>query len=61
MDMVNSSAVPFSIALVFIAAVITKVAWGRITAADPASSRNNTRPQLLAAQGTGIGGVGIRN
>jgi sterol 14-demethylase len=51
MDMVNSSAVPFSIALVFIAAVITKVAWGRITAADPASSRNNTRPQPPAVTG----------
>jgi sterol 14-demethylase len=51
MDMVNSGAVPFSIALVFIAAVITKVAWGRITAADPASSCNNTRAQPPAVTG----------
>jgi sterol 14-demethylase len=43
MDMVNSSVVPFSIALVFIAAVITKVAWAKITA-DPAPSCNNTQP-----------------
>ncbi|KXG28752.1 hypothetical protein SORBI_3005G161700 [Sorghum bicolor] len=41
MDMVNSSAVPFSIALVFIAAVITKVAWGRKTT-DLVSSCTNT-------------------
>lgn len=34
--MVNSSAVPFSIALFLIAAVITKVVWGRIITADPA-------------------------
>jgi len=51
MDMINSSAVSSSIALVFIAAVITKVAWGRITA-DPAS--RNTLPHPPAVSGGSV-------
>jgi len=51
MDMINSSAVSSSIALVFIAAVITKVAWGRITA-DPAS--RNTLPHPPTVSGSSI-------
>ncbi|CAD6256639.1 unnamed protein product [Miscanthus lutarioriparius] len=51
MDMINSSAVSSSIALVFIAAVITKVAWGRITA-DPAS--RNTLPHPPAVSGSSV-------
>ncbi|KXG28750.1 hypothetical protein SORBI_3005G161500 [Sorghum bicolor] len=47
MDMVNSDAVAFSIALVFIAAVITKVAWGRKTG-DLAPSCNNALPRSPA-------------
>jgi hypothetical protein len=51
MDMINSSAVSSAIALVFIAAVITNVAWGRITA-DPAS--RNTPPHPPAVSGSSI-------
>jgi hypothetical protein len=40
--------VPSSIALVFIAAVIAKVAWGRITA-DPALRNTPPHPPRLAA------------
>jgi hypothetical protein len=49
MDMINSSAVSSAIALVFIAAVITNVAWGRITA-DP----RNTPPHPPAVSGSSI-------
>ena len=51
MDMINTSAVLSSIALVFIAAVITKVAWGRTTA-RPAS--RNTTPHPPAISGSSI-------
>jgi sterol 14-demethylase len=47
MDMVKSSAVLFSIALVFIAAIITKVAWRRRITADPATQNTLPHPPAV--------------